>query len=704
MSAGFELLHPAVQHHVVNSLGWRSMRPLQEATVAPILEGEHLLAMAPTAGGKTEAAILPVLSRMLTEQWRGLTVIYVCPLRALLNNLHVRLSGYAQLVGRTVGLWHGDVSGPQRRKLLAEPPDILLTTPESLEAMLVSGGVDHRTWFANVQTVIVDEAHAFAADDRGWHMLAVLAKVSRLADRELQRIALSATIGNPDDVLAWLTTGCHRRASVINPPAPPGPTPEMVLDYVGTLENAALVLSRLHRGSKRLVFVDSRSRAEKLAATLRAHEVTTFVSHGSLGVDERRQAEAAFADADDCVIVATSTLELGIDVGNLDHVIQIDAPPSVASLLQRLGRAGRREGTRRNLTMLVTDDRGLLFGTAILLKWSEGFIEPIVPPPMPLHLVGQQVLALALQEGQIGRSTWKEWLGTPFALGPDAEAHADEIVDHMIAEGYLVDTGMGMLSIGISAEVDFGRKHIMELLAAFTSPPLFAVRHGRNEIGHVPDEVLLTRPTNGVRALLLAGRNWEVIDVDWRRRVIAVQPSDERGIARWSSPGGYASWEIAQACREVLVGVDPASVSISKRAAEKLAEMRAMHPWVRRGATTLVNNEKGTSWWTFAGGKANVWLAAALELATGAACRPDGLTIGSAADLTAEQVKSVSAAPLGPSVLENRIDDEALSGLKFNELLPTALGQAVLVSRLAAAEGLLNTIAADVHSAFAEQK
>jgi ATP-dependent Lhr-like helicase len=682
VSAGFDLLHPAVQHHVVNSLGWRSLRPLQDATVAPIHAGEHLLAMAPTAGGKTEAAILPVLSRMLTEDWRGLTVIYLCPLRALLNNLHIRLSGYAQLVGRTVGLWHGDVSGPQRRKLLAEPPDILLTTPESLEAMLVSGGVDHRRWFANVQTVVIDEAHAFAADDRGWHMKAVLAKVSRLAGRELQRIALSATVGNPDDVLQWLTTGCHRPASVINPPAPGGPTPEVVLDFVGTLDNAALVLSKLYRGSKRLVFVDSRSRAEKLAATLRTHDVTTFVSHGSLGVDERRQAEAAFADADDCIIVATSTLELGIDVGNLDYVIQIDAPPSVASLLQRLGRAGRREGSSRNLTVLATEDRGLLFGAAVLLKWSEGFIEPIVPPPMPLHLVGQQVLALALQEGQIGRATWKEWLGSPFALGTDAEAHADEIVTHMIEEDYLVDTGAGMLSIGISAEADFGRKHFMELLAAFTSPPLFAVRHGRNEIGHVPDEVLLTRPTNGVRAILLAGRNWAVLDVDWRRRVIAVQPSDERGIARWSSPGGYASWEIAQACREVLVGVDPPGVTISKRAAEKLAEMRAMQPWVRRGATTLVHSDRGSEWWTFAGGKANVWLAAALELVTGAACRPDGLSVNTTATIEREAVDLVRSKPIDPDVLDHRLDEEAFAGLKFNEMLSIELAMTMLERRL----------------------
>ena len=682
--SGFDLLHPAVQHHVVNSLGWRSLRPLQAATIEPILHGDHVLAMAPTAGGKTEAAILPVLSRMLSEGWRGLTVLYVCPLRALLNNLHVRLDGYAQLVGRRVGLWHGDVPGPQRRKLLADPPDILLTTPESLEAMLVSTGVDHRAWFANLQTVIVDEAHAFAGDDRGWHLLAVLAKASRLAGRELQRIALSATVGNPTDVLGWLTTGCARPASVVNPPAPAGPQAEVVLDYVGSLANAALVLSRLHQGAKRLVFVDSRARAEKLAALLRTHDVTTFVSHGSLGVDERRQAEQAFAKATDCVIVATSTLELGIDVGDLDHVVQIDAPPSVASLLQRLGRAGRRAGSRRNLTLLATDDTGLLFATAVLLLWADGFVEPITPPPMPLHLVGQQVLALALQEGQVGRHTWQGWLGTPFALGLAAADHAAEIVAHMIDEGYLVDTGAGMLSIGLAAEADYGRRHFMELLAAFTSPPLFAVHHGRSEIGHVPDDVLLTRPANGVRALLLAGRNWEVIDVDWRRRVIAVKPSEERGIARWTSPGGHVSAEIAQACRRVLVGAEPAAVTLSRRAVDKLAEVRTAHPWARADATTLVRGERGTTWWTFAGGKANVWLAAALEAATGASCRPAGLNVATSATLSRADLDMVRSTTIVEAVLQHRLDDDALAGLKFNEMVPVNLLRAELTTRLRA--------------------
>jgi ATP-dependent Lhr-like helicase len=134
-----------------------------------------------------------------------------------------------------------------------------------------------------VQSVVIDEAHAFAGDDRGWHLLAVIERVSRLAGRELQRIALSATLGNPEELLTWLTTTCRRPGHVLGPPVEVGKIPAVTLDYVGSLDNAAIVISRLHRGEKRLVFADSRARAEKLGAALRRHDVTTFVSHGSLG-------------------------------------------------------------------------------------------------------------------------------------------------------------------------------------------------------------------------------------------------------------------------------------------------------------------------------------------------------------------------------------------------------------------------------------
>ncbi len=411
MSQSFSQLHPAVQHHIVNSLGWRQLRPLQQESIGPLFAGEHALLLAPTAGGKTEAAFFPVLSRMLQEEWAGLSVLYLCPIKALLNNLHGRLHQYCAWGGRSVELWHGDVSDRDKQAIRREQPDVLLTTPESIEVLLTTKRSDPRTFFAGVQVVIVDELHAFAGDDRGWHLLAVLERVSRLAGRRLQRIGLSATIGNPDGLLTWFAGHAGGERRVIAPAAGGSVEPELRLDHVGTLDNAATVISRLHRGEKRLVFVDSRAKVEQLAAGLRGRDVQTHVSHSSVSLDERRRAETAFAEGSDCVIVATSTLELGIDVGDLDRVIQIDAPGTVASLLQRLGRTGRRPGTSRNCLFLTTSDDAFLRAAGLLDLWSRGYVEPIEPPSNPYHLFAQQILALSLQTGGLGRHEWRDWLG-----------------------------------------------------------------------------------------------------------------------------------------------------------------------------------------------------------------------------------------------------------------------------------------------------
>ena len=197
-------LHPTLAYHVVNTLGWTALRPLQRDALGPVLRGDDALLLAPTAGGKTEAAAFPVLTRMAAEGWTGLSVIYLCPLKALLNNLLPRLEVYGAWAGRRVALWHGDTPASRRKSMLADPPDLLLTTPESLESMLVSTSVDHRRLFADLRAVIVDEVHAFGAGDRGWHLIAVLERLSRIAGRPLQRIGLSATVGNPAELLTWL--------------------------------------------------------------------------------------------------------------------------------------------------------------------------------------------------------------------------------------------------------------------------------------------------------------------------------------------------------------------------------------------------------------------------------------------------------------------------------------------------------------------
>ena len=256
---------------------------------------------------------------------------------------------------------------------------------------------------------------------------------------------------------------------------------------MGSLDNAAAVISQIHRGEKRLVFVDSRRGVEQLARALRGREITTFVSHGSLGRDERLRAELAFAEASDCVIVATSTLELGIDVGDLDRVIQIDAPPSVSSFLQRIGRTGRRPGTSRNCLFLATSQSALQQAAALALLWSRNYVEPVTPPALPLQLLAQQLLALTLQESASGlpRQRWTDWLGAEPALGREVLAYAGELVDHLIETGWLFSDGV-LLSPGDEAESRYGVRNFMELTSSFVTEPLYSVRFGRTELGLDP--------------------------------------------------------------------------------------------------------------------------------------------------------------------------------------------------------------------------
>ncbi len=549
---GFDRLHPSLQHHVVNSLGWCELRPLQYEAIAPVLDGLNCLLLAPTAGGKTEAAVLPVLSKMMQEDWRGLSVLYVCPIRALLNNLNDRLTYYAGLVGRSCGLWHGDVAQAVKARILNEPPDLLLTTPESLEALLVSRRTDRAYFFGHLKAVIVDEIHAFAGDDRGWHLLAVIERIRKLAGLDVQRIGLSATVGNPERLLTWLCGSSERQRAVIAPPAPQTADAEVTLDYVGSLANAAHVLRVLHCGEKRLVFCDSRSRTEELATHLRAQGVRTFVSHSSLSAEQRRDAEAAFRDQRDCVIVATSTLELGIDVGDLDRVIQIDAPATVSSFLQRLGRTGRRQATRRNCLFLATSRESLLQASALLDLWRQGHVEPTEPPPAPFHLVAQQTLALILQQGGIGRRAWHEWTEAVLVAAHIDAAISTAILEHMLAAGILTEDS-GILGIGPEGERLFGRKNYVSLLSIFDTPPVFTVFWGPKDIGCV--HPISFRRNNGAPVILsLGGRSWLVKHVDWDRQTAHVTPAEYGGRSRWLGSSQPLRFELCQAVRRVLLG------------------------------------------------------------------------------------------------------------------------------------------------------
>lgn len=673
----FEQLHPGLQYHLANTLRWNGLRPTQAAAVEPILSGRDALVLAPTAGGKTEAAVFPLLSRMASEEWEGVSVLYVCPLRALLNNLTPRIDVYCKWLGRTAAVWHGDVSQSKRQRILADRPDILLTTPESLEAMLVSTKVDPHLLFSGLRAVVVDEIHAFAGDDRGWHLLGVLERLSRVAGRELQRVGLSATVGNPQVLLDWLQGSfAFRDKTVVAPEAGPGAAaPEITVDYVGTLANAATVIAALHQGEKRLVFVESRRRAEELGAALRERGVETYISHSSLSAAERRLSEAAFAESRNTVIVATSTLELGIDVGDLDRVIQVDSTRTVASFLQRLGRTGRRSDTTRNCLFLCIDDESVLLAAGMLKRWSDGWVEPIEPPPHPRHIAAQQFMALCLQEHQITTDARSEWWGELPLF--DETAHA--ILDNLISEGYFEVDGP-FLHIGPEAERRFGRRYFSDLTAVFTAPPEFLVLAGRNEVGTVGTDVL-TEHVAGPRVLLLGGRSWQVTHIDWERRRCFVDPVDGGGQAKWSGFSGGLSYDITRGMRDVILGTLPRGVEFTSRATAMLGELRQTYAENAASDRLIVRLPEDSTgrWWTWGGTAANRTLQASLPGLVDPRQKIDEKSV--------RLLPGVSVAEFGDAVaaVEWRdpiVDANAVRGLKFSAALPLDLAVATLGARI----------------------
>jgi ATP-dependent Lhr-like helicase len=410
------------------------------------------------------------------------------------------------------------------------------------------------------------------------------------------------------------------------------------------------------------------------------HGGASLVDQRDLGellhLDERRRAEVAFAQGSDCVIVATSTLELGIDVGDLDRVIQIDAPGSVASFLQRLGRTGRRAGTLRNCLFLTTSDAALLRAAGLLELWGQGHVEPIVALPLPYHLLAQQLMALCLQTGGLPRGEWRAWLGELPCFATMGET-AERVVVHMLEVGILSED-QGVLGLGPEGERLYGRRNFLELYSIFATPPLFTVLHGKDEIGLVHE----TSFQSGAKGeaprpvvLLLGGRSWAVRALDLSGRRAWVEPTDDVGRSRWCGSSRPLSFAHARAIRRVLVGIDPPG-QLSQRAKDALAAARLEFPWVDDASCALVCEARAMRLWTFAGLRVNLLLAARLRDLLASATVRDDLSIELKPGVDPEAVRLRLTGGSPDVTVSTAADDDA----KFGDSVPADL---LLVMRAA---------------------
>ncbi len=608
----FHSFPDTLQYAIANTLGFTSLRPVQELAGEAIAAGKNAVVLAPTAGGKTEASMFPVIAGLLTERPSGVGAIYVAPIKALLNNQAERLGQYTQMVGMDRFVWHGDATQAAKKAFVKEPAELLMTTPESLEVMLMSPRVPVPKIFKDLRYVVIDEIHAFAGSDRGAHLMSVLERLQLLSGHDIQRIGLSATVGNPHQISEWICGSSKRERCVVDPPKPAGKRQLKIQlkDDVGDFAKEAMQESR---GKKSLFFCQARALSEQVADKMRGGAVDVFVHHGSVSLEERQAAEERFSTGTNACVVCTSTLELGIDVGGLDLTFQADAPSTVSSFLQRMGRTGRREGTVANMSFLCTDSVGVVQSTAICLLSADKWVEPVKDERRCWPVLVHQTLALTHEHGGVSRERCWAVLSKVKDFRDISREEYDELVDYMLSKDFLFESG-GLLSMGQKAEKVFGKKNFMELYAVFSTPVLYRVHSetGR-DLGSL-EQNFVDRLVESMSCFLLGGRAWMVLNVNHQEKIVKVQGAP-RGIKpAW---GGFVpqhlGFEVCQKMQHILTEdkqygfVDERGMAAINEWREDLGELLA------RGSDSLQLEPKSARWWTFAGGRINHTLKYALE-------------------------------------------------------------------------------------------
>jgi ATP-dependent helicase Lhr and Lhr-like helicase len=613
-------LSKRLQQAIVKDLGWRKLRPVQEAAIPPLLRGDDTVILAPTAGGKTESALLPLLDNaFLQGPSQGPNILYLCPLKALINNLLPRLNMLAGMLGKEAFAWHGEVTASARKRFLKEPKSLLLTTPESLQVILSKRDLDPAAIFQGLQAVVIDEVHAFCGEPRGDQLLALLAGLDRWCNRPLQRVGLSATVGNPEHLLQWLNDRRPTSTSLVDPTSQGSATRRRIEVHPVSQEpeECADRLAGLMKSvPKSLLFVDSRRKAEQMRHLLANRGLDALAHHSSLSQELREKSELVFkTDAKGArkpqVIVCTSTLELGLDVGDIDRVFQWGAPSTVSAFLQRFGRSGRRAQSVSHMGFVTDCEASFLQAVALVRLALKKRVEPVLPSDRSFCVLVQQILIHVLRHGGLAPDKLWAAIGDPGCFAGISEAEKSELSQHLMKEGWLVKSD-GKLMLGERTEKEFGRSHFMDLLSVFSGARLATVKSldGR-EVGTV-DCGVAEELGKEKTAFLLGGGSWKSRDWDPRTEILTVVPSMGGKALRWSGARGGLSFALVREMRQVVVETDPV-VFLGPRASEVLDGLRNVYGYLDPERPLVRPEGERTILETWAGERVNACLANAFS-------------------------------------------------------------------------------------------
>ena len=554
----FDRYAPFVQEYIYQN-HWENLRSIQVAAADAIFNtDENVLLTASTASGKTEAAFFPIITLFSEEMPSSVGCIYIGPLKALINDQFSRLNDLCAEADIPVWHWHGDVAQSHKAKLMKHPSGILQITPESLEALLLHKHAAIAKLFGDLRFVVIDEVHSLLRGDRGGQTLCLIERLSRIAGVNPRRIGLSATIGDPEGTGEFLSLGTGRKTIIPKIDAKgskwrlsmehfyvkdaqaaedkqiPGALPvleEKTDDAPANADPGIGYIFEHTRGKKCLVFVNSREECEMVTTTLRHycelnHEPDRFlVHHGNLSASYRETAEGIMKDDSQYMTtVTTATLELGIDIGRLERAFQIDAPWTVSSFLQRMGRTGRRE-LPPEMWFVIREDEPevramlpttipwkLLQGIALVqLYLEERWVEPPRLDRLPFSLLYHQTMSTLASCGELSPRALADRVLRLHYFHRITQEDYRVLLRHLIATDHIQQTEQGGLIVGLAGERVINS---FKFYGVFQESEEYTVRSESQELGTV-----VSPPPVGEK-LAIAGHVWQVLDVDHKRRLI----------------------------------------------------------------------------------------------------------------------------------------------------------------------------------------
>lgn len=567
----FSRLAPFIQEYIYHH-NWTELRPVQLSACEVIFNTDaHLLIAATTAAGKTEAAFLPVLTLLHEKPANSIGVLYIGPIKALINDQFERLNDLLKTADIPAYHWHGDVAQSRKNKLIKNPQGILQITPESLESLLINKHHDLIRLFGDLRFVIIDEIHSFMGSQRGCQIICQLQRLANFTKTPPRRIGLSATLGNYAMAEEWLSSGTDKPVITPNITAAKRQIKLAIEHFyldndIDELESTAYekYIFNLSKSRKCLIFANNRTQTESVIASLR--QIATeqglpdiyHVHHGSISASLRQAAENAMREPQKpAVTAATLTLELGIDIGHLERVIQLESPLSVASFLQRLGRSGRR-GEAADMRFICGENQPLWSAplpeqipwqllqciAIIQLYLEERWIEPIEPIKYPWSLLYHQTMSILAATGEMTPAALAKQVLNLSPFGAISSAEFKLLLRYLIDIDHIHHTERGKLIIGLAGEKVAGK---FQFYAVFADNQEYTVKQGTTEIGSI------AIPTPVGNQFALAGRTWEVLEVDFKKKVILVKQVAGKATIYWRGGSGSIHTKVLQRMRQVLL-------------------------------------------------------------------------------------------------------------------------------------------------------